>query len=163
MTRTYVGIMIAFALAILWWRLRPLTATVTTTETYDTDEYIPGSTSYSEPVKRFALAIANAEGYGIPGAIPTVANNPGDLVLPGWSPTLGSAGVAVFDSPDYGWFRLHRQLALILSGQSNVYHLDMTIAEMGDRYEADPGNAWAQNVSAYLNVPVTTKLWAVLA
>lgn len=156
-----IGVGVAALLAYLAWKFRPLTATVTTSESYDTDAYLPGSTSYSQPVQRFGQAIAYAEGFGQPGAIPTVACNPGDLVIPGWSPTMGSAGIAVFDSVDYGWSRLHRQLQLIVSGASNVYTLDDTIASMGAKWANGDGN-WAKNVAGYLNVPQGTPLWQVL-
>jgi hypothetical protein len=33
---------------------------------------------------------------------------------------------------------------------------------MGAVYEADPGNAWARNVAAFLGVDVHTPLWEVL-
>lgn len=158
---TTIGIGLALVLAYLWSRYRPLTATVTTGEYFDTDDYVPGSTSYPEPIKRFARAVAYAEGFGIPGAIPTVANNPGDLVLPGWTPTLG-AGIAVFDSEDYGWYRLYRQLALILSGGSAHYNLDQSIADMG-RIWAGGDDNWARNVARHLGVTTATPLWQVLA
>jgi hypothetical protein len=159
--RQAIGILVAGVVAYLLWKRRPLIATVTTSEFIDTDSYLPGSTSYSEPIKRFARAVAAAEGYGIPGAIPTIANNPGDLVIPGWSPTLG-AGIAVFDSDDYGWSRLYRQLALVISGQSSYYYLDMSIADMGRTWAGGDLN-WARNVARNLNVSTDTPLWQVLA
>lgn len=159
--RALVGIGVAALLAYLLWKYRPLVGTVTTSESYDTDDYAPGSTNYTAPIKRLGQAIAAAEGFGVPGAIPTVAKNPGDLVLSGWSPTLGGAGIAVFDSVDYGWSRLHRQLQLIVSGASSVYSLDDTIASMGQKWaNGDP--AWAANVAGYLGVSVGTPLYQVL-
>jgi hypothetical protein len=144
--------------AFLWWWFNPPPGTVTTSEDFS----FPGDTNYPESIKRFARAVAYAEGYGIPGAIPTVANNPGDLVLPGWSPTMGSAGIAVFDSADYGWNRLYRQLGLIVAGNSQVYALDDTIASMGLKWAGGDSN-WSKNVAAHLNVPASTPLWQVLA
>lgn len=152
---------LALASWLLWRYLRPLTATVTTSETFDTDDYLPGSTNYPYPIRRFAEGIAFAEGFGLPGAIPTVANNPGDLVLPGWSPTLG-AGIAVFDSPDYGWYRLYRQLAMIVSGGSDYYYLDMSVREMGLTWAGGDPN-WAANVARHLGISQDAKLWEVLA
>lgn len=168
MKRESVAVAVAVAAAWILWKLRPLTATVTTSEFVDTDEYVPGSTSYSEAIKRVARAIASAEGFGVPGAIPTVANNPGDLVIPGWSPTIGDStgmggpGIAVFDSVDYGWSRLYRQLALILQGGSAHYNLDMSIADMGQKWAYGDPN-WAHNVARALNVSTNTPLWQVLA
>lgn len=148
------------ALLALWmWARRP--AIVIPTGDPVDDPWEPGTTNYSDAVTTFARAIAHAEGYGIPGAIPTVANNPGDLVIPGWSPTMGSAGIAVFDSPDYGWSRLYRQIALIIRGDSNYYSLDMSIAEMGRIYAGGDDN-WARNVATYLGVPPSTSLLQVL-
>lgn len=153
-----IGISV-FAL-VLWWR-RPHVV-VPTGDAHDPDPFEAGSTNYSDSIQNFARAIAYAEGYGIPGAIPTVANNPGDLVLPGWSPTMGSAGIAVFDSADYGWSRLYRQLALIVGGQSDYYRLNMTIAEMGRTYAGGDEN-WSRNVASYLGVSPSTSLRQVLA
>jgi hypothetical protein len=132
-----------------------------TSEPTDDSWWSQGPTNYPWSVTRFADAIAHAEGYGIPGAIPTVANNPGDLVIPGWSPTMGSAGIAVFDSPDYGWSRLYRQIALIVRGESAHYDLDMTLAEMGRVYAGGDDN-WARNVAAHLGVSTSTTLGQVL-
>jgi len=158
--RTTIGIAIAIGLAWLWSRFRPLTATVTTSEYYDTDDYLSGSTTYPESIQNFARAIARAEGFGINGAIPTICNNPGNLKL--GEPTLGTSGITIFDTPDYGWQRLYKQLALIVNGGSDYYYLDMSIEEMGNTWEADPGNAWARNVADYLAVTPEAKLWQVL-
>ncbi len=163
MNRQTTAIAVAAALAFVWWKFfRPLTPSVTTSETYDTDAYLSGSTNYPYAIKRFAQAIAAAEGFGIPGAIPTIAKNPGDLVLPDWSPTVGSAGIAVFDSVDYGWSRLYRQLSIILTGGSANYYPDTTIEEMGRKW-ANGDRNWAINVSNNLGVDPSTPLWQVLA
>jgi hypothetical protein len=155
------GILIGLAAlaALVLFRRKPI-ASVSTFEFYDTDEYIPGSTSYPESIKTFARAIAHAEGFGVPDAIPTIANNPGDLALPGWTPTIG-AGIAIFDDVNEGWSRLYRQLGLILSGSSQVYNLDMSLAEMGMKYSGGDPN-WAVNVAAYLGVSTDAPLWQVI-
>ena len=105
----------------------------------------------------FAQAIATAEGYGVPGARPTVNNNPGDLV--GWPGTpTDSSGYSVFATPQAGWDALETQLGTISSGESAYYTPDMTIAQMGDTW-ADGDSNWAQNVAASLGVtssPATT-------
>lgn len=145
------------ALLLLWLSRRKLTATVTTGEWFDTDDYAPGSTSYPEGLKNFARAIASAEGFGVPGAIPTIANNPGDLKLGG--DTIN--GISVFATADEGWSKLYRQIALIVSGSSNYYNLDMSIAEMGRIYAGGDEN-WATNVARYLNVSRDAKLWEVI-
>lgn len=99
---------------------------------------------------QFASAIASAEGYGVPGAIPTVNNNPGDLR--GWPgvPT-DSAGYSVFPTAAAGWAALDQQLATIAAGESAYYTPDMTIAQMGATW-ADGDPNWAANVSAALGV-----------
>jgi len=135
------------------WLLRPK-ATVTTSEQYDL-----GRASYGAAVQNFAQAIARAEGFTVNGTIPQRANNPGALKLAGW-PTIN--GIAVFDSIDQGWAALHNQLQLIIDGRSRFYTLDMTIKQMGDTWEADPGDAWANNVAANLNADVNAPLWQVL-
>lgn len=143
-------------LGLLWLLRRKPVATVTTGEFYDTDPLSPGSTSYPERLKNFARAIASAEGYGVPGAIPTVANNPGDLKLGG--DTLN--GISVFANAEEGWSKLYRQIALIVNGSSSYYNLDMSIAEMGSIYaNGDP--AWARNVAGYLGVSTDAQLWEV--
>lgn len=146
-------------LALLWLMRRKPIATVTTGEWFDTDPLVPGSTSYPEGLKNFARAVASAEGYGIPGAIPTVANNPGDLKL--GEPTVPGTGITMFDSASEGWNRLYRQLALIVSGSSAYYNLDNTIAEMGQIY-ANGDQNWARNVAGYLGVSTDAKLWEVI-
>jgi hypothetical protein len=118
-------------------------------------------------IAAMARAIATAEGFYVPDSIPRRANNPGNLVLPNWTgPTLGAERISVFPSVEEGWSRLHRQLALIVTGQSRVYKLDMTIADMGNKWA--PGGAvniagaWASNVARMLEVPPTATLRSVL-
>lgn len=147
----------AGGLVALAWFLRP-TGTVTTYESYD----LPGGqTSYSPNLMAFAEGIARAEGFYVSGSIPNRAKNPGAIKVPGWT-GANLNGISVFDSVDQGWAQLYRQLWAIVTGSSGVYNLDMSIADMGDRYEADPGDAWSVNVASYLGVPRSTPLWAVL-
>lgn len=115
-------------------------------------------------LEKFAQAIANAEGFGIFGAIPTLAHNPGDLVLPGWAgQKLGSAGISVLADDAEGWNRLYHQLALIIAGKSKVYNLDMTISDMAEKWTTTNSADWAANVANYLGVPVTATLRETLA
>jgi hypothetical protein len=145
-------------LGLLWYLRRKPTATVTTGEWYDTEDYSNGSTSYPEGLKNFARAIASAEGFGEPGAIPTVANNPGDLKLGG---NTTNGGISIFSSVEEGWSKLYRQIAMIVSGSSNYYNLDMSIADMGRIYAGGDEN-WSTNVARYLNVSRDAKLWEVI-
>lgn len=109
----------------------------------------------------FARAIAFAEGYGVPGAIPTVRNNPGDLILSGGTPTT-------FATAQAGWDALYRQLKLIIAGSSAHYSLDQTIGQMASIYTATESADWAANVVSFLRshgmptVSVSTRLRDVL-
>ena len=102
-------------------------------------------------IDALARAIAQAEGFGVAGAIPTRAHNPGDLVIPGWvGPTLGPERISVFDSDSEGWVRLRHQLSLIDSGKSKVYARSMTIQEMANAWTSTERSAWASNVASAL-------------
>jgi hypothetical protein len=116
----------------------------------------------SGKIQGVAEGISQAEGFGVPGAIPTLANNPGDLVIPNWPGAKMGAGISVFDSVDEGRNRLYHQLQLIVSGQSKVYNLDMTIAEMANKWTATDAGNWARIVSGYLGVSTDTTLRDIL-
>lgn len=91
----------------------------------------------------FANAIASAEGFGVPGAVPTVRNNPGDLKLP------SSAGeITTFSTPADGWEALYRQLDFIRTGGSAYYRPDMSVAEVAYVWTATQQNEWLTNVLA---------------
>lgn len=63
---------------------------------------------------RLAQLIARREGFGLPGSIPTVRHNPGDLRhsphSSHWPDQENSIGF--IDSNDHGWEDLERQLSL---------------------------------------------------
>jgi hypothetical protein len=61
---------------------------------------------------KLAYLISKMEGFGIPGAIPTVRNNPGDLEhAPGEThPPDAPDSVGSFATPEEGWERLEEQL-----------------------------------------------------
>ena len=64
-------------------------------------------------MSRLAHLIAQEEGYGIPGAVPTTHNNPGDLRHSPHSFHLGDPeAIGQIDSPEDGWADLERQLQL---------------------------------------------------
>jgi hypothetical protein len=154
---------IAFALLALYWftRPRPLIASVSTSSTFNL-----GLTS---KIRKFADAIARAEGFYVAGSIPARSNNPGDLKSPTWTypgelegQSLGE-GIATFRSSNDGWNALYNQLALIVNGESSVYSLDDTIASMGSKWAgAGEGSTWAANVAAYVGAPASSKLYEVL-
>jgi hypothetical protein len=96
-----------------------------------------------------ARAIANAEGYGVPGAIPTVNNNPGDLSSGG--------NILTYGSINDGMSALQSQVNAMLNGTSKYYDPSMTIADVGKTYaNGDP--AWSSNVANYLGVPENTPI-----
>ena len=118
---------------------------------------------FAQPQSSLSSAISQAEGYGVPGAIPTLANNPGDLALGdlGYG-TMGSAGITVFPTQAAGLSALDSQLGLIQSGGSNVYNPNMSLAQMGALWSG--GNpAWASNVAKALGVSPTASVGSVMA
>ena len=79
-----------------------------------------GGDVVNDKVKSIAQAIAQAEGFGVAGAIPTRANNPGDLKLG----DIGNGainGKTVFASESDGWAALYKQINLMVSGGSSYY------------------------------------------
>jgi hypothetical protein len=144
----------------LIWRRKPI-ATVTTSEAFDLSS-IGGPVTYPAPIKRFAEAIARAEGFYVAGSIPQRAHNPGDLKMPNWTgPTLGS-GISVFQSDGAGWSALYRQLWIIVTGSSGNYYLDMSIEQMAAKWTATEQSAWARNVAGFLAVDPSVSLVSVL-
>ena len=125
-----------------------------------------GTDSLENRKTKLMLAVAKAEGYGIPGAIPTRANNPGDLTRSlGFSTTgetLGSAGVMVFTTRDDGWGALDRQFSLIQSGHS-IHKLTDTILSFAHSYTATEQAVWAANVAREMGVDPNTTLDQILA
>jgi hypothetical protein len=86
-----------------------------------------------------AEAIAEAEGYGVPGAIPTVRNNPGDL-------KIGGGSITTFATAAEGWAALYRQLELIRDGGSAYYSPTMTLSAFSRVWTATEQGAWLANV-----------------
>lgn len=119
--------------------------------------------SFGSGVSRLAQAIAKAEGYGLPNAIPTRANNPGNLKL--GAPVLKGTEITQFATAAEGWAALEKQIRLMLTGASAHYKPTMTIAEVGAKWAPSGDNnvvgAWAANVAKFLGVSVSTPLRAV--
>ena len=64
-------------------------------------------------MSKLAHLIAQEEGYGIPGTVPTTHNNPGDLRHSPHSFHLGDPdAIGQIDTPEDGWADLERQLQL---------------------------------------------------
>lgn len=76
-------------------------------------------------MSKLAQCIARMEGFGIPGAVPTVKNNPGDLRH---SPQASHEGegpddIGIMNSPAAGWQDLERQLNLFATRGLNLTDL----------------------------------------
>jgi len=157
-----IAIGVGGGIVMLAWfrREKPLTATVTTYEGFDLSQY-GGVTSYPQPIKTFAQAIAKQEGFYVTGSIPQRANNPGDLKIPN-APVLPGTSITQFETADEGWNALYKQLWIIVTGQSSYYNLDMTIDEMSRIWTATQQEPWAANVSMYVGAARSTPLWQVL-
>lgn len=119
-------------------------------------------TNTSKEIVDLAKAIAFAEGFGVTGAVPTRAHNPGDLKLSGY-PTTGDEGIAVFPDDETGWSHLYNQLNRIKSNNSHVYSPNMTFTQFARIWTDTAQSAWLDNVLKHLvflgyNVDGTTFL-----
>ena len=106
-------------------------------------------------------AIANQEGYGQSGAIPTRSNNPGDLKNGDIGYGVDTNGETVYPDANAGYAALQNQIQIIANGTSPVYNayaqslgLDnssqLTLAQVGAKYAEDPN--WANSVGQRLGV-----------
>lgn len=113
------------------------------------------------PLQSLASAIGTAEGYGIPNAIPTLANNPGDLVNGdiGYG-TMGS-GITIYPSAQAGNDALANQLGMIANGTSSNYSPSESISQIGSTWAG--GSAWANNVASALGVTPSTSFASLLS
>jgi len=95
--------------------------------------------------------ISAAEGFGIPNATPTLANNPGDLRLGdiGYGMTNG---VTNFPSVDAGTAALANQINHFYTPPAgSPYSPDQTIADIAQTYTGgDNASGWATTVSQHL-------------
>jgi hypothetical protein len=125
-----------------------------------------------------ASKIEVAEGYGKPDAIPTCANNPGDLELgnrfgltavhAGETYTGSIKGVTIFakcdpdpdiEDPRDGRAALWREVRLILTGRSTAgYKPDWTILQVANKWTRTDPEDWARIVSEGLGVLPSTPL-----
>jgi hypothetical protein len=111
---------------------------------------------WPDSVLKLAKAIAVAEGSN------PEWNNPGDLTGKdaGSFRTCGVAnkeGVLKFVNADDGWSALHIKVHRMLSGNSAVYPLTLTLEQVGLKYSGGDAN-WSRNVANYLGVPETITL-----
>lgn len=117
---------------------------------------------WPDSVLKVAKAFSVAEGFGDPDAVPTRANNPGDVTgadANGFQTNgvVNKEGVVRFVNLVDGWEALYVKVNRMLSGKSYVYPLTMTLEQVGMKYSGGDVN-WAQNVADYLGVPTTTTL-----
>lgn len=102
---------------------------------------------------KLAYLISKQEGYGVPGAIPTVRNNPGDLRhSPHSSHEPGkSDDVGHIDTIEHGWSDLERQLQIY--AQQGLTLRQMVNIYLGAPKDADPDrpNEDGNNVRSYLS------------
>ena len=106
-------------------------------------------------------AISKAEGFGTPGAIPTLANNPGDLIVSPFSTSHGATGsmtaaggqkIATFPSVDTGNAAMD---ALISNNYSSGNITDLSTGWLSGSAPSTQ-QSWAQTLSQMLGVPVST-------
>lgn len=96
--------------------------------------------------------IAQAEGFGIPGAIPTTHNNPGDI-------TDGSGNKLQFATVSEGFAALYRNVMGAFTGVSTYYSPGMTIAQFAQTWTGgDQADSWAATVLAVVNAKLGTSL-----
>jgi hypothetical protein len=125
---------------------------------------VPQTTSFPG-LSSLANAIANAEGYGVNNAIPTLANNPGNLVLGDLGGgTLGSGNISIYPDSTSGWNALNNQLNMIGIGQSHVYNPNMSLADMGNLWAGGGQGStnWVNNVAKSLRVDPNSTIGSIL-
>lgn len=110
-------------------------------------------------ISQFVQAVAHAEGFGQPGAVPTTHHNPGDLGpgdCPGF-PFDYHSGSNVCQLPDdaTGWNFLTTKITNAFTGRSAVYSPNMTILQFARSY-AGNWQDWANNVAGALGVTTNT-------
>ena len=104
---------------------------------------------------RLAQLIAKQEGFGVPGAIPTTHNNPGDLRH---SPHSSHAGedpnaIGEIDTVADGWADLERQLQLYAQRGMT---LEQMVAEYAPPEDGNATSVYLHNVCAGLGLPPST-------
>jgi hypothetical protein len=107
---------------------------------------------FDPKIQAIAKAIAKAEGFGIPGAIPTVSHNPGNLKL-GDTGNGTNQGKTIFPDDATGWQALYHQVGLMISGQSDYYGPGDTWRDIAGTWVGTPdANNWMLTVTRELSV-----------
>jgi len=106
-------------------------------------------------------AIGVAEGYGTPGAIPTLANNPGDLIAGPFATAHGATGsitaaggqqIATFSDPNAG---MSAEDALVANNYAGGDINALAQNWLSGSSPTQQAN-WASTVSSALGVPAST-------
>lgn len=110
----------------------------------------------------FARAIASAEGFGLPGTLPTRYHNPGDLkAVKGFmyegQAYVGKGGHIVFKTDRDGWNAMYRQIEKMRTGNSWHYVETMNIRQVARAY-AGNWKVWSRNVARNMESDETTTL-----
>lgn len=96
--------------------------------------------------------IAQAEGFGIPGALPTRYNNPGDV-------TDGSGNKIQFMSVADGFSALYKNVMGAFDGTSTYYTPTMTLQQFAETWTGgDQADSWITTVLAVFNSARGTSL-----
>jgi hypothetical protein len=103
---------------------------------------------------RLAQLIAHNEGFGVPGAVPTTHNNPGDLRHSPHSqhPVGEPNSIGAIDTVADGWADLERQLELYAQRGFTLRELAYTYAPPAD---GNPTEAYLASITSGLNLPDT--------
>jgi len=117
----------------------------------------------STKIVALSKAIAKAEGFGIPHAIPTRTHNPGDFRTTRFIPRyLGQVGInahgyVIFKNDAAGWAALQDYILKIAEGRSRHYSADMTLAQLSNTY-ARRWQPWLRIATKELGVSPKTRL-----
>jgi hypothetical protein len=111
---------------------------------------------------RLAQLIAQQEGFGIPGAIPTIDNNPGDLTHSPHSSHVGEAPNAIgeIDTVTDGWDDLERQLQIYAERGLTLQEM---IAEYAPVEDGNNPDEYLAFVCGGLGLPPTATVSEALA
>ena len=110
---------------------------------------------------KLALLISKMEGYGTPGAIPTIDNNPGDLRHSPHSEHSPDAPNAIgrIDTEAEGWADLERQLQLYAERRMT---LAQAIYEWAPASDGNDPSGYLQFVCDGLGLPPETPVATAL-
>lgn len=113
-------------------------------------------------VRRFAEAIAFAEGFYSAGSRPARNHNPGDMTADLIGKSVGMDGpFVVYATDDDGWANLEAQITKWLTGSSSHATAESTISDISQFYTTTDQTAWATNVANQLGVSIDTPIGKV--